>query len=474
MKAFLAKLIIIVTIIFSGLSCKKEEVEVCTACLAYEKDLPPVANAGADISIKYDEKTCSYEELILDGSLSSDPDGKISRYKWQVITPFNEDIFGTEAKTTFNHRGMGEYLVQLQVTDNLGKNDLDTVKVTVVNDFSKTFPNQPINFSIITEIPTFYYGLTFMGGSESKMVFTTTKNDNILILNVQSLSWKEIILSQPRYEFSTLIAGEKIFFVGGGYRAENSWNYSSEKTVDIYDMASGKLSTSNLNEARTGSGAEYFGTKVYFIGGTQFGANDYEKILNNIEIYDTLTKNWTVIPISPNCINCSKNFVRVDNKLYFLDPKASSSNRAIYIFDLETNTWSGNEIKIPPFRIDGGVEVTNSIYWIGRPSNTSSNSDDYQSLIMYNTQNQTSTYTCLPEPIGSYSIFSKNNIVFIINPYTGTNGDLSNFGFLYKPATGQWYNGKSNATFSTISNGIFQSGKEIFAISNNKIYRVDF
>ena len=57
-------------------SCKKEN--SCTACLEINK--PPIANAGLDLLT-----TLPTDSVALDGTASSDPDGKISSYLWTKI-----------------------------------------------------------------------------------------------------------------------------------------------------------------------------------------------------------------------------------------------------------------------------------------------------------------------------------------------------------------------------------------------------
>src|SRR4029079_8413014 len=89
---------------------------------------PPVANAGANISITLPTSTAS-----LNGSASSDPDGSLSGYAWtQISGPGTATIAAPGTATTaISGLVKGTYSFQLKVTDNSGATGLDSVQVTV-------------------------------------------------------------------------------------------------------------------------------------------------------------------------------------------------------------------------------------------------------------------------------------------------------------------------------------------------------
>ena len=93
-------------------------------------DLPPVANAGADIEIPEGEPG------NLDGSASSDPDGLGFTFSWVIepaeITLDNENVAKPDftAPIVTNDK---EYLAILTVTNDLLLSDKDTVKIKVIN-----------------------------------------------------------------------------------------------------------------------------------------------------------------------------------------------------------------------------------------------------------------------------------------------------------------------------------------------------
>ncbi|HSN62108.1 MAG TPA: PKD domain-containing protein, partial [Ferruginibacter sp.] len=116
-------------------------------------NLPPVANAGANIVIH-----APVDSAFLNGSLSNDADGSIIIYKWKKVagptaTIINENNVNTWAKSLV----AGNYLFELTVTDNLLAVDKDTVAVLLNipptanagNDSSITLPGNSILLSVI-------------------------------------------------------------------------------------------------------------------------------------------------------------------------------------------------------------------------------------------------------------------------------------------------------------------------------------
>ncbi|MFW6375871.1 MAG: PKD domain-containing protein, partial [Thermoplasmatota archaeon] len=79
----------------------------------------PVADAGDNISVVIDEK------FTLDGSNSTDDTG-IVNYTWTIE---GAEYYGEVVDYTFTEPGV--YTVELNVTDDAGNYDTDTVEVTV-------------------------------------------------------------------------------------------------------------------------------------------------------------------------------------------------------------------------------------------------------------------------------------------------------------------------------------------------------
>ncbi|HYF33159.1 MAG TPA: PKD domain-containing protein [Chitinophagaceae bacterium] len=91
-------------------------------------NMPPTANAGGDQSIQL-----PVNNVMLNGSASSDADGTIITYAWtKVAGPAQYNIVSAgSVSTTVDNLVAGTYSFRLQVTDNNGASDADTVTVTV-------------------------------------------------------------------------------------------------------------------------------------------------------------------------------------------------------------------------------------------------------------------------------------------------------------------------------------------------------
>jgi subtilisin family serine protease len=95
-------------------------------------NVPPVANAGPDQSVT-DTNGNGSESVTLNGSGSSDTDGTIVSYEWRE----GAAVIGTGATPTISF-AVGAHTVTLQVTDDEGATDTDTVLITVNSAGSPT------------------------------------------------------------------------------------------------------------------------------------------------------------------------------------------------------------------------------------------------------------------------------------------------------------------------------------------------
>jgi hypothetical protein len=94
---------------------------------------PPIANAGADITIG---KSWNYNPWLY-GTSSKDPDGYIAAFKWTFVSYSGTStgsytiVTPNAGKTRLDNLSIGVYVFQLTVTDNKGAQAFDEVKVTV-------------------------------------------------------------------------------------------------------------------------------------------------------------------------------------------------------------------------------------------------------------------------------------------------------------------------------------------------------
>lgn len=93
-------------------------------------NIRPVARAGSDITV-----TTAAGEVMLDGSASTDADGKIVRYVWQKVSGPSYDYIADEVTANPTIKGLkypGVYTYQLRVVDERAEWGTDSLRITVV------------------------------------------------------------------------------------------------------------------------------------------------------------------------------------------------------------------------------------------------------------------------------------------------------------------------------------------------------
>ncbi|MBN2485597.1 MAG: discoidin domain-containing protein [Bacteroidales bacterium] len=115
---------------------------------------PPVANAGPDLTVNL-PTTCTN----INGSLSSDPDGTITRYQWSQVSGPNTAALTNATTNILTACGLiqGIYSFRLTVTDNDNLTGSDDVTVTVQTDVYDFLARTPANNAMVTNTrrPTF-------------------------------------------------------------------------------------------------------------------------------------------------------------------------------------------------------------------------------------------------------------------------------------------------------------------------------
>ena len=167
-------------------------------------NIPPVANAGVDKTITLPVNTVS-----ITGS-GTDADGTLTVYLWTILpsSPVTGSLTSTTTTTTsLINLVQGVYKVQLQVTDNNGATDLDTMQVTV-NAAPITPPTCSTNGSATITLPTNSAALVMnavstTGGSISSYGWVKTSGPATgTIQNAALASTQAINLVQGTYVFT--------------------------------------------------------------------------------------------------------------------------------------------------------------------------------------------------------------------------------------------------------------------------------
>ena len=108
------------------------------------KNLAPVAKAGNDTTIATGPFTVN-----LNASGSFDPDGNIVSYRWRIIGNSNGSIApASNVNAVFSTTVSGLYLIELSVTDNMGRSGIDSIGIQVNTNNIPPVANAGIDQSI--------------------------------------------------------------------------------------------------------------------------------------------------------------------------------------------------------------------------------------------------------------------------------------------------------------------------------------
>jgi len=123
---------------------------------------PPVANAGADVTI-----TLPTSSVTLNGSASKDPDGSIVSYAWSKVSGPSQFLIASpgSAITIMSNLVVGTYIFRLTVTDDKGATGSDDVTVLVLDSTSpgNQAPVANAGTDVTVQLPT--AGITLDGSA---------------------------------------------------------------------------------------------------------------------------------------------------------------------------------------------------------------------------------------------------------------------------------------------------------------------
>jgi hypothetical protein len=356
--------------IIIGLSCNKEL--SCEGCVLGNQ--PPVAVAGQNLSF-----SLPIDSFLLDGSLSSDPDGKITEWHWRKISGPDSISIQNPGNVITSVRDLeaGVYEIELFVRDDGGLVGTDTVRIDIsAGDVFTCDDYRPIINTRLVPLGTLSKQKTgvAVGAADDKIVFaggrdlfTDATSSSVDIYNVSTKRWSTAQLSEQRDRISVAISGNKIFFAGGWKDSGNSFVSPSNK-VDIYDAGTNTWSVATLSVARSSLSVTAVGNKVIFVGG--FGGNAVNYV-NTIDIYDLTTDSWSTGKLTEEKGQISS--VTVGNKAFFAGGIKNdlTVSKRIDIYDNSTSSWSSGSLDQEKANING-IEFEGKIYWAGG-SNSSNN-----------------------------------------------------------------------------------------------------
>ena len=407
MKPMFTKSALIFAVLVSLLSCTKS--------VNKPMRIPPVANAGIDQIIDI-----SSGRTRLDGKKSVDPDGTIVKFKWsRVRGPFvNNLIGGNTSIATIEFAIEGLYEFELEITDNDGLTDKDTVQVAVNGP---TYQTSPPVYSSQCVIP----------GSESVGKFSTYLVDagavvcdgkiyfsdgGVLdVFDPSTGQTSRVAVDFERTHAAIASLGNEIFLAGGyRYPAEINVPGTSYSRVDIYNTKSRNWHEAELSSARFGIKPYSTARKVYFAG----GKTDVYTLSARVDIYDQVKKLWTSKDFG-NGVNLLP--VSVSNEVWFFKTGTSE----VEIYDETNDNWrSWNSGRV----VNGNdaILLNGKIYITGN-----------QKVNVYDLTSKTWTEILLSEPKFYVPAVASNNKIAFVGGMTSW-FVYSTLLEIYDPASNSW------------------------------------
>lgn len=194
--------------------------------LAAQTNIPPVANAGSDISI-----TLPTNSATLNGS-ATDVDGTIITYRWKQIAGPGASVITNSgnAATTVTNLLQGIYQYELTVMDNMSTYDADTVQLTVNPNPATMSCNQavPITHYLNYTVPGEIYrpnGSGWKGGDT--VVITGTNYSVVEFYNIAGDPCRPIVI-MPQTTLTT-----PVFRITGNSRYLKIWGGNTAYGIKV-------------------------------------------------------------------------------------------------------------------------------------------------------------------------------------------------------------------------------------------------
>lgn len=327
-------ILLFITLVTLTFSCKREV--SCEGCA--KRNEPPVAVAGPDQTIALPK-----DSVFLDGSSSSDPDGKIVRWQWTKITgPVSSVIAAPSSpKTTVSKLSAGTYQFELKVTDDGGLSASDTVSVVVDSIATKKHP--PVAKAGADKTIVLPTNSVTLDGSKS-----SDADNDIATYSWVKISGPSANITNPNTA-QTEVTGLEAGFYQFELKVTDSTGLFSKDTVQI-TVEAPTLAVSCDNTIRPKISAQLipFGTLSRPSSGVTVAAAGNKIVFagpSRADIYDISTQSWVSSSLSHPAGNAT---AVLGSKIYFAGGNYNGSfSTSVEVYDAETNKWA--TMTLPPF-----------------------------------------------------------------------------------------------------------------------------
>ena len=399
--------------------CSKDTLQVTVT----SADQPPIAKAGSDTTVAFGAS------VKLDGSKSSDAEGKITSYSWTMLDGHASNNVLTDAimpVATAQIFETGIFHFELKVTDSIGQISKDTVAVTVANT------EVTLSWTEITTAPTGPLIFAFVAAAGNKLIGITNQHyqSQFYFYDVVTGTWEPHSVGSGGIGMGIAVQGSKVYFMGGA-------QYAADTTtlIAIYDDLSGQWSVNHLP------------LHYAFVNGYSTGGFVFISALGRVDILNTTTNGWSYqVPGWAN-----SNMLGFDNKIYGY---VSGQN----VLDLTNNQFT--TVSFPPSFYQGVHNASSS--------STTSNMAfflDYSNQEVYSLRKGDNQWNLVNLPPGSdagQSTATLHEVFFWPNSDTG-------FTNIFNETTNEWTVSKS----SLPGHSFVSLNDDIYATNGRTVWKLN-
>jgi len=430
----------------------------------------PIAQAGLGITILFDPQLNAAPPVVLDASTSTDPDGFIVSHAWSGP---GQIIQRDSARTAVHHLVPGKHVFYVQVTDNKGATDKDSMTVEVLASAGRpTVQAKLIPFGKLSQarakLTAIAAGnrLLFAGG------YTQAFSSRIDIYDRQTMQWSQHELTTPRAQPSAALAGNMLLITGG--REREPWEYDTlHKNVDVFNAATGTWTVHYLSMAREYIAAAAVGNRAYIAGG-----NNSSQFPDLVDVFDASSGTWSAMSMGTVIGRSRMSAVVAGGKIYFGGgtqhyPAVTSGRLDIY--DAATGGWQTGVLKETKDE-HAAIAFQDRIFWAGGLTHSPYMQEYMSSLVeIRDLSTQTTSFAGLSQPNSHFSAVEQDGkIVF----FTGRGGSGKHFD-IYDTQTGEWQVGIlpvtiRDAAIISVNNIIYVAGGEVNGSLSDDVYMLLF
>jgi len=268
----------------------------------------------------------------------------------------------------------------------------------------------------------------FAGGFDWTQSFAT-----IDIYSTLTNQWTVKQLSVDRFNMAALSYGSKVLFAGGcGF--PQFPNITWYDIVDIYDTLTGQWSTAYLSQPREGIAAAVVDDLAIFAGGNAGSVTTTDVV----DIYNFTTGTWITATLS--LARSQANATTVGNKVIIAGGVTSSNNPTdqVDIYDASTDTWTTANLSWPRSSIHSNAATVNGKAYIAGGGVFIGNGFDSPSDVIdiYDPQNDTWSKDNLSEPLLDHSVLGIGNYLVVAGGQNYEGNIVSTVGIFFDPSPG--------------------------------------